>query len=111
MRPCGCSCAQVETCRWLLERGIDFTLVNQAGHTAVHKAAWKGHKACLEWMLVDAEGPHLAYQLRMLAADDRTPADKARVNGHAAVATWLLALETQLVPLRDATHASDDVKS
>ena len=77
----------------------------------MHKAAWKGHKACLEWMLVDAEGPRLAYQLRMLAADDRTPADKARVNGHAAVATWLLALETELLPPRDRVHPSDEAKS
>ena len=84
---------QVETCQWLLDSGIDFTLVNQAGHTAVHKAAWKGHSECLEWMILADHGPRLGYQMHLRAADGRRPVDKARVNGHAAVALWLESLE------------------
>ena len=86
---------QVETCQWLLDRGIDFSLVNQAGHTAVHKAAWKGHSKCLEWMILSQLGPGLGYQIHMHAADGRRPVDKARVNGHAAVALWLESLESR----------------
>jgi hypothetical protein len=72
---------------------VDFTLVNQAGHTAVHKAAWKGHSRCLEWMILDDNGPKLGYQMHMQSADGRRPVDKARVNGHGAVALWLEALQ------------------
>mmetsp|Transcript_23544 Transcript_23544/g.76699 ORF Transcript_23544/g.76699 Transcript_23544/m.76699 type:complete len:181 (-) Transcript_23544:24-566(-) len=82
----------VDTCRWLLAKGIDFTLVNGAGHAAVHKAAWRGHREALEWMLLDPQGPRLLYQLRMQAADGRDPVQKASVNGHAAIASWLETL-------------------
>jgi ankyrin repeat protein len=85
----------VATCQWLYDLGIDFTLVNDAGHTAVHKAAWKGHEDCLKWMLLHDRGPSLGYQLHMLAADGRSPQDKARVNGHIAVANWLQTLEAR----------------
>lgn len=40
-------------------------------------------------MIDDESGPHLAYQLVQPAADGRLPVDKAKVNGHAAVALWL----------------------
>ena len=85
----------VATCTWLLSQGIDFSLINDAGHTAVHKAAWKGHKTCLTWMILSEDGPGLGYQLHMLAADGRTPEDKARVNGHTAVANWLQSLQAR----------------
>jgi hypothetical protein len=92
---CECARRQVVTCRWLYDKGIDFTIVNEAGHTSVHKAAWKGHEECLQWMIEDEMGPKLGFQLHMRAADGRTPEEKARVNGHTATANWLLALAAQ----------------
>jgi len=83
-----------ETCRWLYARGIDFNLVNQAGHAAVHKAAWRGHRDALKWMLEDPQGPDLRYQLEMPAADGRMPEEKAMVNGFSAIATWLKNMRT-----------------
>ena len=61
--------------RWLLAKGIDFGLVNHAGHGAVHKAAWKGHEEALAWMIEDEEGPKLAYQVILftLSAAQRKP--------------------------------------
>ena len=87
-----CTLRQVVTCQWLYDKGIDFTIVNEAGHTSVHKAAWKGHQECLRWMIENETGPQLGFQLHMRSADGRTPEEKARVNGHPAVANWLLAL-------------------
>ena len=34
---------------------------------AIVKAAWKGHKAALEWLLLDPAGPSLLWQLRACA--------------------------------------------
>lgn len=83
------------TCEWLFAQGVSFHLVNQAGHTSVHKAAWKGHREALEWMLRTEAGPCLRYQLAMPAADGRLPVDKAAVNGHGAIAAWLKTLRAQ----------------
>ena len=58
----------VTTCQWLYELGIDFALVNDAGHTSVHKAAWKGHHECLKWMICDDKGPKLVLSLLALLA-------------------------------------------
>ena len=89
---------KVETCAYLYALGIDFELVNLAGHTAVHKAAWKGHGKCLEWMIEMSHGPHLGYQLHLAALDGRRACDKARVNGHALVAARLEVLESLFPP-------------
>ena len=48
---------------WLYSRGLDFGVINDAHHGAVNKAAWKGHKAALEWLLLDPGGPALVWQL------------------------------------------------
>ena len=92
----GCAAVQwaaaagnVETCRWLLGRGIDFGHVNTARHGALVKAAWKGHADALRWMLHDDAGPRLTEQLTMLDLDGRTVADLARMNGQGEVAAWL----------------------
>jgi ankyrin repeat protein len=88
----------VVTCKWIFDKGIDFTLINDAGHTSLHKAAWKGHEECLRWMIEDETGPKLAFQLHMRAADGRTAQEKARVNGHTATANWLLSLASKFPP-------------
>ena len=56
----------VQTCKWLLAKGIDFTHINTARHGAIVKAAWKGHRDALEWLLHAADGPKLTAQLDLL---------------------------------------------
>lgn len=47
-------------------------IINDAHHGCVQKAAWRGHKAALEWLLLDEQGPRLLWQLQPLlgAADE-----------------------------------------
>jgi len=67
----GCAAVQwaaaagsVRTCRWLLAKGFDLGHLNDTRHGAVVKAAWKGHLPLLRWLLVDADGPGLGWQVR-----------------------------------------------
>ena len=79
----------VATCRWLLSKGIDLGHVNTARHGAIVKAAWKGHKPCLEFLLHDEEGPKLTWQLAMRDLEGRTVAELVRLNGQEETAEWL----------------------
>lgn len=95
----GCSAVQwaaasgnVASCKWLFAKGIDFSHVNEARHGAVNKAAWKGYSECLEWLLVDDEGPRLTGQLLMLDHEGLSVAQLARSGGHGDVASWLEGL-------------------
>ena len=45
------SAEAVAVCRWLRARGLDVRVLNCNGHSAVHKAAIKGHRAVCEWLL------------------------------------------------------------
>ena len=56
------------------------------------KAAWKGHVACLRWLLHDPDGPKLTWQLQMRDLDGRTVAELARMNGQHRTADWLQPL-------------------
>lgn len=92
----GCTAAQwaaaagnIDTCKWLLSRGIELGHVNSARHGAVVKAAWKGHAEMLAWLLLDEEGPQLTSQLAMRDLEGRTVAELARMNGQREVAAWL----------------------
>ena len=40
----------VAVLRWLYEQGLDFTVINDAGHGCVQKAAWRGHTEALQWL-------------------------------------------------------------
>ena len=87
------SAGDVAMCRWLLERGLDFSLRNQQGHCGLCKAAWNGHAGLVEWML-GAEVPNVG--ARQLLARDRSgisPAELARLNGFAGLAARLAAAE------------------
>ena len=63
--------------RWLYEHGLDFSVINDAGHGCVQKAAWRGHKEALQWLLLDEEGPQLLWQLHPLVADTAVAAGVA----------------------------------
>ena len=95
----GCAAVQwaaaagnVSTCRWLLAKGIDFTHINTARHGAIVKAAWKGHRDALEWLLFAADGPQLTEQLDLLDCDGRTVAQLCRTNAQHTTADWLQSL-------------------
>ena len=64
----GCAAVQwaaaagnVSTLRWLQSKGLSLAHVNDANHGAVVKAAWKGHREALEWLLLNPEGPRLLW--------------------------------------------------
>eukprot|EP01052_Picozoa_sp_SAG31_P020959 SAG31_NODE_1598_length_7798_cov_7.682167_5_plen_65_part_00 len=50
-------------CVFLKERGLDIGLLNNNGHSALHKAASKGHMPVCEWLL-SAEGGLSAVHLQ-----------------------------------------------
>jgi hypothetical protein len=52
--------------RWLYEHGLDFTVINDAGHGCVQKAAWRGHEQALQWLMLEEDGPRLLWQLQPL---------------------------------------------
>lgn len=39
--------------------------MNGVNHGAVVKAAWRGHREVLEWLLLADDGPHLLWQLKL----------------------------------------------
>lgn len=91
----GCNAAQwaaqrpdPAACAWLRDRGVDLTLLNRNGHSALHKAAVAGAERCARWLVEEAGlgraqlGPD---------GDGNTPAEMARLEGHAALAAYLRA--------------------
>ena len=73
--------------KWLLVAGLDPTLLNRNGHSAVHKAAVKGHRRICEWLLSDEVGLGAAH----LKADQdgNTPARMAAFEGFDELARYL----------------------
>jgi ankyrin repeat protein len=97
----GCAAVQwaaaagnVKTCRWLQQRNFDLGHLNNAGHGALVKAAWKGHRPLLDWLLLEVDGPHLKWQLTLTDDEGRTVADLATVAGHIDLAAWLRTLHS-----------------
>ena len=80
----------VQVCRWLHGRGLDATLLNCNGHSAVHKAALKGNRRVCEWLLSDDEGGGQLGEAQLQPdRDGNTPASMARAEGHEELARWL----------------------
>ena len=77
-------------CDWLNILGLDMTLLNNNGHSAVHKAAVKGQRETCEWLLT--AGGLGAEHVRPDYHDGMTPAVMARLEGHDGLAAGVLAL-------------------
>ena len=95
----GCAAVQwaaaagnVDTLRWLHNRGLELGHVNGACHGAVAKAAWKGHLPALEWLLLDPSGPCLRWQCALRDPEGRSVAELAAMNGMHEAATLLAPL-------------------
>ena len=96
----GCNAAQwaamngdVEALELLAELGVDVGVLNRNGHSALHKAATKGRRGACEW-LIDVAGLGLKHM--RADADGNTPAEMARLEGYAELASWLSARRTEL---------------
>ena len=105
----------VAVCRWLHGRGLDATLLNCNGHSALHKAALKGNRRVCEWLLSDGDegGGCLSEPQLQADRDGNTPASMARAEGHEDLARWLeewrrarTALTASPVETRVSCHAS-----
>jgi ankyrin repeat protein len=73
--------------KWLLVAGLDLTLLNRNGHSAVHKAAVKGHRRICEWLLSDEVGLGAAHL--QADQDGNTPARMAAFEGFDELARYL----------------------
>lgn len=93
----------VEMCAYLRDVGVDLTVANRNGHSAVHKAAVKGNRDACEWLL--ARGglglPHLRAD-----GDGNTPGEMARLEGHEALAAWLAEKTRTLEEERSARRGA-----
>lgn len=102
----GCSCimwaasqGELPVCKWLLEQGLDWQIINHHQQGAVAKAAWFGHRAVIEWMVTDPLGPELGWQLDLVDNEGRCAFEIAHCSGHFELGCWM---ESQR---GDAVHA------
>ena len=89
----------VAMCAYLRDVGVDLTVTNRNGHSAVHKAAVKGNSAACEWLL-GAGG--LGLEHLRADGDGNTPGEMARLEGHEALAAWLAEKTRTLEEARSA---------
>ena len=100
----GCNAVQwaaqqdnVGMCRFLKEIGLDLTLKNNNGHSAVHKAAVKGRLDVCKWLLESSEhgGGGLSADHLKADGDGNTPSEMARIEGFAELASFLKNKENE----------------
>ena len=73
-------------CRWLAACGLDIAIINNNGHSALHKAASKGQSRVCEWLLNEE---CLVVQHLQADRDGNTPAVMARLEGYSGLADAL----------------------
>ena len=83
---------------YLKERGLDLTVINSNGRSAVHKAGLKGNLEACRWLLTpECEGgAGLSGSHVKEDNEGDTPANLAKSNGHSAVEKWLLHVQSTL---------------
>lgn len=99
----------VPMCAFLRARGLDVGCLNCNGHSALHKAAIKGHADVCAWLVHTAR-----LGLEHMQADEggHTPARMARCDGHAELADWLEGEEQRMRrEAAEATNRAVDAKS
>ena len=108
---CSQGAATPEIFSWLHSTGADFTLVNDNGHSALHKAAQRGNASACKWLVdmylhkpesdVDGQrGNASACKWLLLIGPDAEgacPSDLCGMNGHENLAKWLSKQECDFV--------------
>eukprot|EP00288_Rhodomonas_lens_P010268 CAMPEP_0177745062 /NCGR_PEP_ID=MMETSP0484_2-20121128/30099_1 /TAXON_ID=354590 /ORGANISM="Rhodomonas lens, Strain RHODO" /LENGTH=263 /DNA_ID=CAMNT_0019259647 /DNA_START=243 /DNA_END=1031 /DNA_ORIENTATION=+ len=77
--------------KWLKEEGVNLSVKNLVGHTALHKAAQGGHGELCEWLL--AHAPHARHTLSQTDSEGKTPAELAGEQRYGELEAWLRAQE------------------
>ena len=95
----------VPMCELLVALGLDITISNKNGHSALHKAAVKGQRQACEW-LIGLGGLALAQMAP--DRDGNTPADIARLEGHAGLAAWLEEQQQQQQQQQEEEGGQED---
>jgi Ankyrin repeats (3 copies) len=83
----------LDMCRWLAACGLDIAVINNNGHSALHKAASKGQSRVCEWLLNEE---CLSFKHLQPDGDGNTPGVMARLEGHIALADALDASQKLL---------------
>jgi hypothetical protein len=97
--------SNLEMCRWLAALGLDLTIINNNGHSALHKAASKGQARVCEWLLNEE---CLGLEALQPDSDGNTPGLMARLEGHTALADALDAA-AEVLALEDANPKHNGV--
>lgn len=99
---CSQGAATPEIFSWLYSSGADFTLVNDNGHSALHKAAQRGNKLACKWLvdtflLLDRNRELDGFLLIGPDAEGACPSDLCGMNGHDDLVEWLSKQECDYV--------------
>lgn len=101
---CSQGAATPEIFSWLYKSGADFCLVNDNGHSALHKAAQRGNAPACKWLVdmfmhsssIDLDG----FLLIGPDIEGACPSDLCGMNGHKSLASWLSKHECDYVCTR-----------
>lgn len=128
-----CAAGNLEVCKWMYAKGFDFGVINNAGHGALNAAAWKGHRALCEWLILGVDGPQIleaprkhgsnahfqkgqktceraqpqaeSDQLHSTDKEGRTVVELVQLAGHVELAEWLAGVRASR---QDRRRAGDD---
>ncbi|ETV66769.1 hypothetical protein H257_16856 [Aphanomyces astaci] len=88
-----CMTGSVDMLKFLHCHQLDFALINRNGHSALHKAAIKGHLEACRWLLNVAG---LGWNHMQKDEDGFTPQRFAMENGHVELGAYLAQAEASL---------------
>ncbi len=98
---------------WLLQSGLDLSLINMNGHSALHKAAQRGNGVAVHW-LVNKVLSETTFQT-FIGPDNEgnCPSDLCGMEGHENLAVWISARECDIIIqlVRHATSVEDLLKN
>lgn len=97
---CSQGAATPEIFSWLHYSGADFSLVNDNGHSALHKSAQRGNVSACKWlvdMFLHQESGFDGCLLIGPDAEGACPSDLCGMNGHENLAEWLSKQECNFV--------------
>jgi len=88
-----------EIMSWLFEVGLDFTLINSNGHSALHKAAQRGSKDIVHWLANAILFNESSVAWDMLKPDEEghCPSDLAQMEQHEQLAQEMSKYECDCI--------------